>query len=244
MAEWYAKVEGYYDRTSVEAENNATMIYATLHALGWSLDAICGLLGSVDNESKYNPWLWQGNKIPLKSEVTTDTSLEGKGQAYGLLQFDPPGQYIIRAKPYNIPGYGPSFLDSLDSERSKFDGQAQLQYVHLVETTGSSSIRNYFINTKYARVYDITYSQYITNAKGMSVADLASAWLFNYERPASLSDEINSGEQNRRNVAEYWYTFFTGVEPPDVPTPTPPTHKRRKMPLWMMLKPYNRRIIY
>lgn len=59
-----------------EADNNAYLIYYKLTSLGWTLNAIAGLLGNLYQESTNNPGIWQN--------LYADPS-----NGYGLAQWTP-----------------------------------------------------------------------------------------------------------------------------------------------------------
>ena len=83
--EWEAKATGGYAKTSQEAYNNAYIIYAVLSNYGWTVNAVCGLLGNIDIESGYNPWRWQYDTVPAHNDSVITTG----GRAYGLVQWRP-----------------------------------------------------------------------------------------------------------------------------------------------------------
>lgn len=60
--------------------------------------------------------------------------------------------------------------------------------------------------------YPITFSEFKTSP--LSASYLAMAFLYNYERPASLN------QPNRATQAEYWLEYLGGVDP-DIPSPIP-----------------------
>lgn len=78
------KYGGYYGSfynesealTQSEMEKNALYIYSYLHDLGWSANAVAGLLGNMEHESALNPGRWEGNDV-------------GNGPGYGLVQWTP-----------------------------------------------------------------------------------------------------------------------------------------------------------
>lgn len=59
---------------------NATYIYNYLTNQGWTLNAICGVLGNMEWESSINPGRWQGDDV-------------GIGPGYGLVQWTPYTNY-------------------------------------------------------------------------------------------------------------------------------------------------------
>ena len=63
-----------------EMETNAVYIYWWLSRRGWTLNAICGMLGNMQTESTINPGLWQDRAVDV-------------GPAFGLMQWDPFTKY-------------------------------------------------------------------------------------------------------------------------------------------------------
>lgn len=66
--------------TQTQMETNAKYIYSYLTAKGWTLNAIAGVLGNMQNESAMNPGRWEGNNV-------------GEGPGYGLVQWTPYSKY-------------------------------------------------------------------------------------------------------------------------------------------------------
>ena len=106
------------------------------------------------------------------------------------------------------PYYAPNFSDVAGDPN---DGYAQLYAVE--NQTGQ-----YYSTT----AYPLSYADYKASTLGADY--LASAWMYNYERPNTTIPPGDPGhEQRRRNAALYWFDVLRGV------TPGPPKH--RKMPL-------------
>lgn len=59
---------------------------------------------------------------------------------------------------------------------------------------------------------------------------LATAFLYNYERPA------NKNQPKRRKQAAYWYEFLSGSPPPDPPDPDPPEPPGVDFPVWLLFR--------
>lgn len=194
---WHAKVRGEYARTSNEAIENAKLIYQYLGSLGWTLNAVCGLLGNIGKESGYNPWRWQGDKVG----ATTGSPWTNKG--YGFVQFTPAGNYINSSIAKSADGYAPNFSDKSGNAS---DAEAQL---YCISTNFNGG---YFINPKYN--FPLTWTEF--KASTEDAGYLAKAWLHNYERP---KDQGTSVENVRAEEAEYWYEILSGETPP-TPTPT------------------------
>lgn len=94
-----------------QMEVNATFIYGYLTAQGWSINAICGLLGNMQHESSLNPGRWEGNNV-------------GTGPGYGLTQWTPYTKYTNWATDL---GYDYSTMDS-NLERIIYELENNLQY--------------------------------------------------------------------------------------------------------------------
>ena len=69
----------------------------------------------------------------------------------------------------------------------------------------------------------LTFQEFLKSE--LDVVTLANYFLWYYEHPA-VTIQPERGEQ-----AQGWYKFLSGVDPP-TPTPT----RKRKMPVWMMLR--------
>ena len=68
--------------TAAEMETNAKYIWNYLGRRGWSLNAVCGMLGNMETESTINPGIWQNLD-------EGNTSL-----GYGLVQWTPATKYL------------------------------------------------------------------------------------------------------------------------------------------------------
>lgn len=212
---WYAKTYNAYSRDSTEAIANANEIYAILYNRGWTLNAVCGLLGNVGYESGYNPWRWQSDNVqPTGNSPWTNIG-------YGLTQFTPAGKYINDDNAKNQPGYSPNFSNKAGSV---YDGQAQITFI------------NEYADYYPSEYSSLSYADYKKSTE--SPATLAKIWLHNYERPGDAGTSV---ENDRAQEAEYWYTVLSGEEPPPEP-PTPPgpgpgPGERKKSKLIYYLRP-------
>lgn len=77
MPEFYA---GNRFLSGTEQRVNATYLYQALTNEGWTLNAICGLLGNAQAESTINPGIWQNRKVNI-------------GPGFGLTQWTPFKKY-------------------------------------------------------------------------------------------------------------------------------------------------------
>jgi len=187
---WHAQATGGYTRNSQEAYENALLTYGCLLDKGWTLNAICGLLGNIEMESGYNPWRW------YQDNIGTPTSQ----RAYGLVQFNPASKYIGDVNAMQSTYYAPNYINNAGLPH---DGQSQLEFV--------DAYGDYLPS----QTYPMTFADYKVST--LSAGDLAVVWLHNYERPVPITPQM---ENDRRTCAEYWFSTLGGVTPPTpTPTP-------------------------
>lgn len=198
-SDWYYKTLHGYDKDSTEALSNCELIYGILSDYGWTLNAVCGVLGNIGAESQYNPWRWQHDKVLEKGSSLMESTEHG----YGLFQFTPPKKYALNATAQSFAGFGVNYSNE---EGSPNDGNAQLKFMNENVDGG------YFL--KEHATYPLTFAQYKRSTQTPEY--LAKAWLHNYERPADPSATENA----RASLARYWYNKLSGVTPPTPPTPT------------------------
>lgn len=132
--------------TKAQMKVNATYIYASLSASGWTLNAICGMLGNMQTESSINPGRWQSNR------VEGDPS----GHGYGLVQWTPYTKYTNWARDR---GYDPSTMDSnLDRINYEVDNHLQWistsQYPMTFEEFKNSTDSPYTLGLAFLRNYE------------------------------------------------------------------------------------------
>lgn len=75
---WIAKNNYLSQR---EMENNAKMFCSKMTSLGFTMNAICGMLGNIQSESNINPGIWESLQYNLS-------------RGYGLTQWTPATKYI------------------------------------------------------------------------------------------------------------------------------------------------------
>lgn len=184
---WYAKNTGAYTLGSAEANNNAVMIYNTLTAMGYAYNPICAILGNIGYESGYNPWRWQSDYV-VASNQTNYINYQ-TGHAYGLLQFDPAGQYINNATARTYPEFAPNFSNQAGRPE---DGAGQLKYMN--------NLSGGYIQTA---AYPISFAQFKVSTQ--TVAYLTRAWMYNYER--------GTWSNLRETYALYWEQNLSGLIP-------------------------------
>ena len=175
---WQAKQTGGYNRTSNEAFQNAICTYRKLSALGWSLNAICGVYGNMEIESGYNPWRWESDDVPYYPSTPS--------YGYGLPQFTPSSKYISSSYAQSYAGYAPNWADHTGSPD---DGDAQLEFIH--------NHADYISTTD----YPLTFAEFKISTYNAGL--MAVAWMYNYERPSASAAEATKWD--RFDAANYWY---------------------------------------
>lgn len=94
--------------TYEEMQNNAKCVWGYLHSKGWSLQAVCGMLGNMQSESTINPNRWE-------TDTPYPQPVERRG--FGLIQWTPwtiMTEYLGNAK---VSDYGNLECEYLDFER-------------------------------------------------------------------------------------------------------------------------------
>lgn len=236
---WHCKATGGYTTGSpvynypdADGQDNCLQIYGILNQLGWTVNAICGLLTCAAFESGYNPWRWEANHI--LSEAGADADAYPGSYGYGLLQWTPasynnaaymaahsgahPNKYIANPNALNKAGYGPNFSDKPGSQ---FDGYAQMLYLDDYGYVGQ-----YFRNSSYPSWADVapTFAQY--KASTAAASTLCETWVVNFERPANP----NNNRAYRQALATELFNWLSGVIPPIPDTPG------GKFPVWLLFK--------
>ena len=243
---WNAKARGAYETGSTESIENANEIYAILGNLGYSLKAVCAILGNIWKESGYNPWQWQDDNI---ASTQNYASYSRRYIGYGLVQWTPAKEYIDDPIAQLTLGYAPNFSDQAGNPS---DGYAQTNFIDYQLFHGG----NWFWNTSRYNYYNpyfynytgkdtddfttMTAQQFKDGANGDGthiwvLEDFVGAFSLEYLRPAyqyAARDYWPSV-----STAEYWYQYFEGqpIPPPPEPVPPQPPLPRTGMPVWMMI---------
>lgn len=100
-----------------DKQNNAQIIYSYLSSRGWTRNAICGLLGNMEQESTINPNAWQG------AEGNTNLG-------FGLVQWTPATKILDYFREKGVYGqikkYGDTELQRLiDEMNGKYEAWIQ-----------------------------------------------------------------------------------------------------------------------
>lgn len=178
--------------TDDQKEMNATFIFNYLTCLGWSPQAICGLLGNIEKECGMNPGAWQ---------YWNDTE-----NGYGLVQFSPASNYLdyanlTKEEANDWATHNPQVLFL-----------SQLEY--LANTLKPD--QRIWITKGTSKYYDRLPLSFDTPDKMTSkeyskstcdVGDLALVFHATYERSGDDAENL----QERVDAAYKWYDFFSGT---------------------------------
>lgn len=212
--DWYVRTDGrlgpYTVTTSqqptTEQIHNATKVYNYFNNLGWSLSAICGMIGNMMHESTINPAFIEAthrsslpNAAANLSDVPNSVMLSfygSSGYGIGMVQWDgytsttPAGQKLVSfAQRYSMVWY---------------DGDTQTFRIRREQETDIQwTTRTYYGITW-------TWNNYPTNTR--TPEESAHIWRRCYEVAAA-------GDQESADNARWFYDYFQGGPVP----PPPPT---------------------
>lgn len=230
---WHCQASGIYTTSTpvynypnADGLENCDQIYYILKGLGWTTNAIIGLITCIAFESGYNPWKWEGSIIPTTVNYTGATGNKG----YGLVQWDPgsynnleegthQNKYIDNPHSINIPGYAPNFADQTGG---LYDGYAQMVYLDDYGWVG-----------QFYDSYHTYYSQLATSFASYKVStaaasDLCETWTQNFERAGGSLDPDR--RTLRQALASALWSNYQNkpVLPPDLPPGA-------SFPVWLLL---------
>lgn len=230
LNDWYLATDQRIGAWSVttatpnaEQKNNANIVRSFFINEGWTLEAICGMLGCMQGESSINPALIQATnlyRLPNNGANLTDVPnsvmkhyfkeyYQDSRQAYGvgIVQWD---------------GYSHVTVGTTTEDQQKlvayairnniiwYDGWTQMYRLkgecEYDQQHGTTS----FFRTVRWNGTDWNFSNYPTST--MTPEDCASVWTYGYER--------NSGGSGfRTDNARWWYDWFTGEDAPAIIDP-------------------------
>lgn len=209
----------YSGSMTAEQQTNANIIRSFFLNEGWTLEAICGMLGNMQAESTMNPARIQNNnlyRLPNSGASLSDVpnsvmqnfykeyyQVTRKAFGIGLVQWD---GYSTRG------GVNRQKLVAYcqDNNIAWWDGWSQLYRIRGEWVYDVDNATHAFFNP-------VTYSgvTYDFNNYPFSTASpetLAKAWAAGYERNAG-------GAGERPNTARMWYTYFTAPDAPAIILP-------------------------
>lgn len=203
-----------------EQKDNANAIKSFfVDQKGWTLNAVCAMLGNMMGESTLNPaFIQQTNRwrLPNSASDITDVpnsvmqnfykeyySVTNRAFGIGLVQWDgyTESAGVRRQKMVNY---------AIVNNINWYDGWTQCY--RLFFEYQNDDTYHFFKKTRVGGVY-YTFSNFVTSTA--SISDLTKAWSWGYERNAG-------GANDRIPDAQYWYSYFTDPDAPDPITPLVP----------------------
>lgn len=237
---WHAQATGGYARTSTEAIENATLLAQACYNIGWCKASVCAMLGNGAGESGLNPWRWQSDYVPTRSEMQAWTYNQSLQHGYGLFQFTPANKYInsTNASALSSYGYAPNFQDHAGNAS---DGNAQTVFFcgEVPNDWRPTDLYGYYyddfinIGVDISGWYYTNYNPFIlgqdNNGNTLTLYELVGVFELNYERPGDTY--AASSYSYRCDNADYWWSTL------------PDPHPSIFQPwfLWMITTRYKRR---
>ena len=185
-----------------EMQVNAEYIYDYLSEQGWTTEAICGLLGNIQRESKMNPGEWQ--------------KLNNETKGYGIAQWSPAYEgffkWLEEENGYDMGCYekgsvnGAEVVNNLAVSDPQMLLDLQLEYLTLSCEKGVYVQWLPGLAVENGAPYPMSYEEYINST--LSPSELAVMFEASYERSGDTLDMI----QERKDNAENWYEYFTEKE--------------------------------
>ncbi|EFM12302.1 Peptidoglycan-binding domain 1 protein [Paenibacillus curdlanolyticus YK9] len=172
------------DLTDAQMKANVLYINQYMTANGWTKHAIAGLLGNMEQESGFNPGVWQFN--------------QKTSGGYGLVQWTPARDKILRWMG-NLSAEQADHMARNDPKKL-MDKQLEYLLIELKETRLDK--REWIPTTNYNSPYVMTPEEYIHSDK--NVGDLALVFHGSFER----SRDSWTFKQARINNAKKWYNFL------------------------------------
>ena len=228
--QWCAKLKRGFTEGQEHYIQNLTAMYYGLQPLGFTLEAMAGMAGSIMRESGFNPWRWGGDTGDFES-------------GYGLFMFTPGEGYLYNQTAASIEWFAPSFYVTHLSDRGQpYDGYAQLltfynDYLGKWSRTGwKNNWSTSTYATEYARRQEILdtwgydYSETVRRLaidgfKQIDDLTLATqAFVLWYERPTTPTITI------RLSYAQTAYEYLKVIDA------QAKGYRRSGMPVWMMIR--------
>lgn len=211
-------VKNSYGITREQMKPNAQYIWQYLGSRGWTLNAVAGMLGNIEQESKMSPGVWEtpsiNNDCEIIDQVTGVHTLTEKGKkftdGYGLTQWTPATKFFSwcnsGGKTGNANGTGKvlPYWD-IDTQLKRIEAE--------LEVSGKSWVEglSQWI-AKPSKGYDLTFKDFIASTK--DAYWLAGAFAFCYERPGRSTGsaaEQAALKEERGRMGKYWYDYLNSL---------------------------------
>jgi surface antigen len=179
-----------------EMKPNAKYIYQYLNSKGWTINAVAGLLGNLQEESKMSPAIWESlidgtnaNGTLNMTAINNYYNSHGRYPGFGLVQWTPYSKYTDWCAEQGLVYW------DIDSQLQRIDYEAEqrLQWI-----------------SRPSKGYDLTFNEFISSTR--NAAWLAAAFAFCYERPARSTGteaEQNALRAERGANGDFWYNYLS-----------------------------------
>lgn len=201
-----------YNISIDEMKPNAQYIWQYLSSRGWTINAVAGLLGNLQQESKMSPCIWEGI---VKDCETIDTitgihTLTEKGKnfqhGYGLTQWTPATKFFNWCNNSSANGTGGVLpYWEMDSQLKRIEAE-----VLISEKSWTPGLSQWIAKPK--KGYDLSFNDFINSNK--DAYWLAGAFAFCYERPARSTGTAAEQAALKQECGEYgtfWYNYLSNL---------------------------------
>lgn len=223
---WSAKPSGGYSITSTEGKENARIMASIMvNEYDFTLESACGAIANSINEGGLNPWRWESDKYPPTADA----------RGCGLFGFTPYGRYL------ELDGSNEMNLSVTTTSLGASPNVGTQQTRIMADGTWGwvvSGWRTYWDVDTYKSLHDIWVrcKNDYGNVRGITLEqyklidnpyDACFVFLCCFEGP-----NIPNYDERVDDVEDVWKVLTDEPLPPIPPTPT----KRKKLPLYMMLR--------
>ena len=179
-----------YGSQSAYQQHNADLVYATLHSLGWTTQAIAAVVGNMQIESGLDPACSYPRIGNTMATIGNTYASNHPDNAYGLVQWK--GRGSVDPANNQLVGY------AIRHDAEWYDGDIQMARL----TWEYQNSQKFHAQTVDGVYY--TFASFASSTASPTV--LAKAWMVCYEGTYSM---LTQRQQN----SEAWFTYFDG-EPP------------------------------
>lgn len=209
---------------TTEQLNNANIVRSFFINEGWTINAVCGMLGCMQGESTINPaFIQQTNRYRLPNSAADISDVPNSVMKHFFKEY-----YQVTTRAFGIglvqwDGYSNVPVGQTTEQQQKmvafaianniiwYDGWTQLYRLRSEwEYDVNNQTTIFFYPVRYSGIV-YTFANYPTATATPEI--LAAAWTSGYERNAG-------GVGYRADNARYYYDYFTGQSAPPLIDPT------------------------